>query len=242
MNRRNSAAHRGQRRSNFGSELQDHRGRPDRGGDHGAHPDRSEHDAHVTQLALQAGRGDREALNAFIAATHTDVWRLLAYLANTDQADDLTQETYLRVLKALPTFAARSSARTWLLAIARRTWVDSLKKKHRDAAASVAHGFDSDDHPDDSLAASRSAVDGVGSTAWAEWADTKMLLQQLDPERREALILTQLLGYSYAEAAHIANVRVGTIRSRVARARAELVEMAGPASGGTQTGGQASVS
>ena len=50
-----------------------------------------------------------------------------------------------------------------------------------------------------------------------------MLLEQLPEERREALILTQVLGYSYAEASEIAGCRVGTIRSRVARARRDLV-------------------
>lgn len=73
------------------------------------------HDAHVTDLALRAGRGDRAALTEFIKATQNDVWRLLAHLGGADIADDLTQETYLRVIGALPRFAARSSARTWLL-------------------------------------------------------------------------------------------------------------------------------
>lgn len=49
------------------------------------------------------------------------------------------------------------------------------------------------------------------------------MLASLEPDRREALVLTQVLGYRYAEAAAIVGVRVGTIRSRVARARAELV-------------------
>ena len=62
--------------------------------------------------------------------------------------------------------------------------------------------------------------------------DTRALIDQLEADRREALILTQVLGYTYAEAAKIANVRVGTIRSRVARARADLVEMAGEGQSG----------
>ena len=61
---------------------------------------------HVTELALRAGRGDRAALTEFIKATQSDVWRLLAHLGGTDRADDLTQETYLRVMGALPRFAA----------------------------------------------------------------------------------------------------------------------------------------
>ena len=87
----------------------------------------AETDAYVTQLALKAGRGDRQALDEFISATHKDVWRLLAHLSSPDTADDLTQETFLRVLGALPRFAARSSARTWILSLARRTWVDSIR-------------------------------------------------------------------------------------------------------------------
>ena len=59
--------------------------------------------------------------------------------------------------------------------------------------------------------------------SWSELADARVLLEQLPEERREALILTQVLGYSYAEAAEIAGCRVGTIRSRVARARRDLV-------------------
>ena len=61
-------------------------------------------DAYVTDLALKAGRGDKAALTQFIAATQDDVWRLLAHLAGAEHADDLAQETYLRVLGSLPRF------------------------------------------------------------------------------------------------------------------------------------------
>ncbi|HIW95668.1 MAG TPA: RNA polymerase sigma factor [Candidatus Corynebacterium gallistercoris] len=182
------------------------------------------HDAAVTDLALRAATGDRAALTEFISATHDDVWRLLAHLADTDKADDLTQETYLRVLSALPRFAARSTARTWILSLARRVWVDSIR---HDMARPKSSAAQLEDATQD-----RAAAETTGGQTWAEWVDTRTLIDQLEPERREALILTQMLGYTYAEAAHIANVRVGTIRSRVARARADLVEMAAPARGG----------
>ncbi|RAV31783.1 RNA polymerase sigma factor [Corynebacterium heidelbergense] len=174
-------------------------------------------DAAVTELALRAAKGDRAALSQFIAATHDDVWRLLAHLADTDRADDLTQETYLRVLTALPRFAARSTARTWILSLARRVWVDSIR---HDMARPRKSAADIDD-----ATSQRPAPETAGSQSWAEWVDTQAMVNALDPERREALVLTQVLGYSYAEAAHIAGVRVGTIRSRVARARADLVDM-----------------
>lgn len=62
----------------------------------------SERDDRVTQLALAAGRGDKTALTEFIRETQNDVWRLLAHLGGSEIADDLTQETYLRVMSALP--------------------------------------------------------------------------------------------------------------------------------------------
>lgn len=190
----------------------------------------AEHDAFVTDLALRAARGDRQALSQFIAHTHDDVWRLLAHLADADRADDLTQETYVRVLGALPRFAARSTARTWILSLARRVWVDSVRHdmaRPRRCAGDWA-----------SQAKQTPAAETTGGQVWAEWVDTRRLIEQLEPERREALILTQMLGYTYAEAAGIAGVRVGTIRSRVARARADLVEMSQQGRRGTARGEQ----
>lgn len=170
-------------------------------------------DEYVTTLALRAGRGDKAALTEFIAATQDDVWRLLAHLAGRDVADDLTQETYLRVLNALPSFAGRSSARTWLLSLARRTWVDSVRHDQARPRRSDAEY--------DSVAATEASPDNPNT--WSEVMDAWALVDSLPHERREAFVLTQVLGYTYEEAAKIAGVRVGTIRSRVARARKDLV-------------------
>lgn len=171
-------------------------------------------DERVTDLALRAGRGDRAALTEFIRATQDDVWRLLAHLGGQDVADDLTQETYLRVMGALPRFAARSSARTWLLSLARRVWVDNIR---HDMARPRKSATEYED------AASASTVAGADPSSWSAWIDARSLIDDLPAERREALILTQVLGYSYEEAAKISDVRVGTIRSRVARARKDLI-------------------
>lgn len=174
-------------------------------------------DQQVTELALAAGRGDRDALTEFIQATQDDVWRLLAHLGGRDIADDLTQETYLRVLGALPRFAARSSARTWLLSLARRVWVDNIR---HDMARPRKSATEYEDVAD------TISVPRDRSTTWTEWIDARALIDALPDDRREALILTQVLGYTYDEAAKIAGVRVGTIRSRVARARKELITAA----------------
>lgn len=164
----------------------------------------------VTELALAAGRGDRAALSEFIRTTQADVWRFSAHAAGRGVADDLTQETFLRVLEALPAFEGRSSARTWLLAIARRVVVDRIRHElARPRLSSMDWDTALDDHrthPDPS--------EGLGVTS---------LLARLDPDRREALVLTQVMGFSYAETAAICGCPIGTVRSRVARARAALI-------------------
>ena len=169
--------------------------------------DRTALDAEVTSLALAAGRGDRAALGEFIRLTQADVWRFLAHLADRDAADDLTQETYLRAMDALETFRGEASARTWLLTIARRTAADRVRREVARPCMPCPPG----DCGSDAVGPATQQVEIAAMLAW------------LDAERREALVLTQVFGYSYAEAAAIVGVAVGTIRSRVARARADLL-------------------
>ena len=169
--------------------------------------DRTALDAEVTSLALVAGRGDRVALGEFIARTQADVWRFLAHLTNADAADDLAQETYLRAMDALPGFRGEAPARSWLLTIARRAAADRVRYEVARPAVPCAPG----DCGSDAVGDDTDRVEIAAMLAW------------LDADRREALMLTQVFGYSYAEAAQIADVAVGTIRSRVARARADLL-------------------
>ncbi|MFI9400875.1 RNA polymerase sigma factor SigC [Nocardia sp. NPDC052316] len=169
-------------------------------------------DDETTRLALAAARGDRQALEAFIRATQKDVWRLLAHLTEVGRADDLTQETYLRALGSIKRFEGRASARTWLLSIARRVVVDQVRMAV--ARPKIAHGVDW------AAAADRQVPRRDGLT---EIVELNLLLDDLAPERREALVLTQVLGLSYAEAAAVCGCPVGTVRSRVARGREDLV-------------------
>jgi RNA polymerase sigma-70 factor, ECF subfamily len=171
-------------------------------------------DARLTTLALAARSGDRAALEGFIAGTQRDVWRFIAHRAGVRLADDLAQETYLRALRAIRRFSGRSSARVWLLSIARRVVVDNIR--HERARPRVAPGVDW------TPAADREQV-ARGTTGFEDVVELNVMLDGLDDERREALLLTQVLGLSYEEAADVAGCAVGTIRSRVARARAELL-------------------
>lgn len=157
---------------------------------------------------MAARDGDPVAVAAFVRATQTEVWRLCAALSDVNSADDLAQETYLRALKALPGFEGRSSVRTWLLGIARRVCADHVRRlvRRRRLDARMAVG------------PSRNPVGDPAANL--ELTD---LLARLSAERRSAFVLTQVLGLSYADAAVVDNVPVGTIRSRVARAREELL-------------------
>ncbi len=85
----------------------------------------------ITELAVAAGAGDRVAMTTFVRRTQAEVWRVCSHLGDADNADDLTQETYLRALPALAGFRGESSARTWLLSIARRTCADAVRSRTR---------------------------------------------------------------------------------------------------------------
>jgi RNA polymerase sigma-70 factor (ECF subfamily) len=166
----------------------------------------------LERIAADAAGGDPLAAAALVRATQSDVWRLCAALGDRDSADDLTQETYLRAFGSLHRFQNRSSVRTWLLSIARRVCADAIRSRRRRGLFLVR-----DDADLESLAR-REGADPV-----AEGATVTDLLTRLDRDRREAFVLTQLMGLPYAEAAEVAGCPVGTIRSRVARARADLI-------------------
>ena len=167
----------------------------------------------LTSLARAAGRGDRDALARFVRATQGDLWRFCAHLVDPDAADDLAQETYLRAIPALRRFRGDAQVRTWLLSIARRVCAAEFGARTRDRELAAR------------LLTAPTA--GLGTPPPEPGAQTTvdLLLAALDPDRRAAFALTQLLGCSYAEAAQVCDCPIGTIRSRVARAREDLDAM-----------------
>jgi RNA polymerase sigma-70 factor (ECF subfamily) len=165
-------------------------------------------DDELTPLAHAARLGEPGAFEAFIEASYGQVRRFCAAVVDGETADDLAQETYVRCVRALGRFRGDASARTWVLAIARRVCVDELRSRGRRRRGPVAPGVQAPVVPD--------ATEDVAV------AD---LLARLDPDRRAAFVLTQLLRMSYREASLVCGCPVGTIRSRVARARDDLVTM-----------------
>ncbi|WP_372511173.1 sigma-70 family RNA polymerase sigma factor [Streptomyces cylindrosporus] len=170
-------------------------------------------DESTTAWALAGRAGDPDAVDLFVRALHRDVRRYVAHLCADPQAvDDLAQDTFLRALGSLHRFEGRSSARSWLLSIARRAVVDGYR--HTSARPRLS------DQPDWQAAVEHAQPRHL--PGFDDGIALLDLLAALPDERREAFVLTQLLGLPYAEAAALSGCPEGTLRSRVSRARATL--------------------
>lgn len=162
----------------------------------------------TTVLALRAKAGDRRALDEFVSTTLPDVLGLCRYLGQPSEPDDLAQETYTRALGAIHRFRGDGSARAWILSIARRVCADATRREIRNRRL------------DDRLVGDLIHKSHHDVT----WLEVDELLSILDDDRRTAFVLTQLVGLSYEEAAETIDCPIGTIRSRVARARRQLLD------------------
>ena len=154
-----------------------------------------------------AREGDDVAVRELVRSTQPAIWRVCNVLGTPGEEDDLVQETYLRAFRALSTYRGDAPITAWLLSITRRVCADHVRGRVRQ----------------------RRVLNALTDTAQDEWVPssgnpTWSLLDAIDPDRREAFVLTQVAGLSYDEAAIVLDCPVGTIRSRVSRARAELAE------------------
>ncbi len=166
----------------------------------------------LTDLLVAARDGDRLALSVVVRRLYPDVVRYCATRTAPEVAEDVAQDVFVRVVRSVGGYRAEASARTWVFTIARNTCADAVRGRVR------SRGREQVGLPDDApaLDGAPGADDGLGLA---------LLLDELDPDRREAFVLTQLSGMTYAEAAALLDVPIGTIRSRVARARADLVDL-----------------
>lgn len=155
--------------------------------------------------------GDNVAIGHIVRAAQPAVWRLCTALGSAGVEDDLVQETFLRAVKSLPSFRGEVPVQAWLLSIARRVCADDVRRRQR--ARRLAERLE------------RVAV--VSDVVELDDRSVDELLDGLAPDRREAFVLTQVMGLSYDEAAEVMGCPIGTVRSRVARARADLIASVG---------------
>jgi len=136
----------------------------------------------------------------------------ISLCGNVDRADDLVQETMLRALANINSFQPGTNMSAWLFTILRNHFRSEYRKRRReveDADGSYADSLKS--HPE--------------QQGHVEFAEFREALAKLPSDQREALILVGASGFSYEEAAHICGCAVGTIKSRVNRARTRLAEL-----------------
>jgi RNA polymerase sigma-70 factor (ECF subfamily) len=131
-----------------------------------------------------------------------------------DFADDLVQEAAIKAWTARERYQAGTNMRAWTFAILRNHYLSELRRSRRQTDL-------------DEGAVERLLVMEADQEGPLHLGDMEVALQKLAPERREAVLLVGASGFSYEEAAEIAGCPIGTMKSRVARARADLARMLG---------------
>lgn len=131
---------------------------------------------------------------------------------NLDRADDLVQETLVKAWSNIGSFVEGTNLRAWLFTILRNIYYSEYRKRRREVA-----------DPDGTFAAKLATA--PAQSGHMDLLDFRAALQQLPGDQREALILIGASGLTYEEAAGICGCAIGTMKSRVNRARSRLAEM-----------------
>ena len=158
-------------------------------------------------------RSDLEELKAALVAAIPFLRALaLAHCGDRDRADDLVQETLEKAFTSIGSFTEGTNLKAWLATILRNSYRTEFRKRRRETP-----------DPDGALAARIAVPDS--QTSHMDFKDFTKALQQLSSEQREALMMVLATGMSYEEAAEISGCAVGTLKSRISRARDSLVKL-----------------
>jgi RNA polymerase sigma-70 factor, ECF subfamily len=131
-----------------------------------------------------------------------------------DRAEDLVQETLMRAWANLSSFEPGTNMKAWLYTILRNEFYSQLRKRRREV-------------PDPDGAHAATLVSEPAQEGRVEFQDLRLALAKLAPAQREAVLLVGASGISYEEAAELCGCAVGTMKSRVHRARAQLALLLG---------------
>ena len=172
------------------------------------------------QLIRRAQQGDNGAFEELLLLHQKKVYNLcLRMSANPDDALDLSQKAFLRAWRSLGQYQFEASFSTWLFRLTSNICIDFLRRKKRRQETSLTESYDDSDE-----GAELSVPDAQpGPEQQAMTNETKIELaramEQLSPEHREILQLRVIEDLQYEQIADILGVRVGTVKSRLARAR-----------------------
>ncbi|MDD4959374.1 MAG: RNA polymerase sigma factor RpoE [Gallionella sp.] len=181
------------------------------------------------QLVERVQRGDKHAFNLLVSKYQRRLGRLISrFVRDSAEAEDVTQDAFIKAYRALPGFRGESAFYTWLYRIGINTAKNHLMANKRrpitdsDFDAEESEGFEEASllrevsTPENELM-SKQVVDVVQAT-----------LQQLPEDLRSALTLREIEGLSYEEIAEVMNCPIGTVRSRIFRAREAVAEKLRP--------------
>jgi RNA polymerase sigma-70 factor, ECF subfamily len=157
---------------------------------------------------MKADLGVRESMLAAVPGLRAFAMSLCGKM---DRADDLVQETLLRALTNIDSFEPGTNMSAWLFTILRNLFRSEYRKRRREVEDGEGRLAESLKSPPD-------------QQSHMEFEEFRVALAKLPPDQREALILVGASGFSYEEAAMICDCAVGTIKSRVNRARTRLAE------------------
>lgn len=176
-----------------------------------------------TSLIKKCQHGDYDAFEVLVN-TYTDRAYSVAFgvMGNHHDAADMTQEAFIKVFKNIKKFNFKSSFNTWLYRIVKNTCIDELRKKKRKRTISLDAGLEgyegdyfmqiSDDSADIQEILENKETSGMLYDA----------LEMLNEKHRSVLVLVDIKGYDYREVADMLELPVGTVKSRISRAREKL--------------------
>lgn len=168
------------------------------------------------ECVTRAQRGEGKAFSELIARYQDRVYRFLLRLTRSaDDALDLTQDTFLRAYQSIDRWRPDALFRTWLFRIARNLAFDRLRRDKRVEFVELEEDADIQDPA--------GGPEAILETA-QRLQQLEAALERLPPEHREILLLREIEDMSYDEIARVLDLNAGTVKSRLARARAALLD------------------
>jgi len=182
--------------------------------------------ASEAQFIERLKQGEAAAFSILVAERSAEIYGLLFRLTeNSEEARDLTQETFLRAFQSIGNFRGEADLRTWIYRIAinqaRNRW-RWWRRRRRDATVSIDSTDDKGNPPLSASLAENSNTPEQDTLAHERQRVLREALRTLGRVYREAVILRDIEGFTYEEIATTLDISVGTVKSRLARGRQEL--------------------
>lgn len=165
-------------------------------------------DETINDVVAACQRGDRDAQRRLFEQCQLDVYHLMVRMVGEQEADDLTQQTFVKVFRAIGQFAGQSRFQTWLYRVATNEALQHLRRSKGRKTHSIEH--DPTEHRQDHR----------------QTAENKEILEvaleRLEPQLRSIFLLREVSALSYEQISEVTQIPAGTVGSRLNRARRDL--------------------